>query len=72
MAADVARQMVEAHAARPRGAPAPELVPDMSRVYPGTSVEPEHLKRLIDEQDIVHWIEAQFTDLLALTTGGSL
>jgi hypothetical protein len=45
----MARQMVEAHAARPRSAPAPEFVPDMSRVYPGTTVEPEHLKRLIDD-----------------------
>ena len=46
----VARNMVESHANRPPGgAPAPELVPDMSRVYPGTSVEPETLKRLIDD-----------------------
>jgi hypothetical protein len=46
----MARQMVEAHAARPSGgAPAPEFIPDMSRVYPGTSVEPEHLRRLIDD-----------------------
>jgi hypothetical protein len=45
----IAREMVEAHAGKPRGVPAPEFVPDMSRVYPGTSVEPEHLKRLIDD-----------------------
>ena len=46
----IARNMVEAHANRaPGGAPAPELVPDMSRVYPGTSVEPEILRRLIDD-----------------------
>ena len=46
----VAREMVEAHAARTRAAPAaPELVPDMERVYPGTAVEPEHLRRLIDD-----------------------
>lgn len=48
----MARQMVEAHAARPKDAPAPETMPDMSRVYPGTSVEPEGLKRLIDESFI--------------------
>jgi hypothetical protein len=46
----MARQMVEAHAARRAdSAPAPEFIPDMSRVYPGTSVEPETLKRLIDD-----------------------
>lgn len=45
----MARQMVESQMARARAAPAPELVPEMSRVYPGTSVEPEHLRRLIDD-----------------------
>jgi len=45
----IAREIVESHAARPRAAPVPEFVPDMSRVYPGTSVEPEHLRRLIDD-----------------------
>jgi hypothetical protein len=46
----IARQMVEAHAALPASARvAPEVMPDMSRVYPGTSVEPEALKRLIDD-----------------------
>ena len=45
----VARHMIEAHMARTPAAPAPELVPDMSLVYPGTSVEPEHLRRLIDD-----------------------
>jgi len=45
----VARQMVESHVARSRAAPAPELVPETSRAYPGTSVEPEHLRRLIDD-----------------------
>ena len=45
----IARHMIEAHAARTPAAPAPELVPDISRVYPGTSVEPEHLRRLIDD-----------------------
>ena len=46
----IARQIVEAHAARPADrSPAPEAMPDMSQVYPGTAVEPEHLKRLIDD-----------------------
>ena len=43
----MARDMVEAHAAKAR--PALEYVPDMSRVYAGTIVEPEHLRRLIDD-----------------------
>jgi hypothetical protein len=43
----VARDMVEKQAERTRAAPA--FIPDMSRVYPGTSVEPEHLKQLIDD-----------------------
>lgn len=45
----VARDMVEKQAARTRAAPVPEFMPDMSRVYPGTAVEPEHLKQLIDD-----------------------
>jgi hypothetical protein len=45
----IAREMVESHATKSRGTPAPEFVPDLSRVYPGTSVEPDHLKRLIDD-----------------------
>lgn len=44
-----ARNLVESHVARSRDAPAPELVPEMARVYPGTSVEPDHLRRLIDD-----------------------
>jgi hypothetical protein len=44
-----ARNLVEAHAARLHAAPAPELVPDLARVYPGTAVEPEYLQRLIDD-----------------------
>ena len=43
----IARDMAEAHAAKAR--PAPEYVPDLARVYPGTMVEPEHLRRLIDD-----------------------
>lgn len=54
----VAREMVESHAARTRAAPAPELVPDMERVYPGTAVEPEHLRRLIDDS-FLYLTEAQ-------------
>jgi len=45
----VARDMVEAQATRSRNTPAPEYVPDISKVYPGTTVEPEHLRRLIDD-----------------------
>ena len=30
------------------------------------------LKQLVEEQDIVHWLEAQFRDLLSLTTRGSV
>ena len=45
----IARDMIVEHANRPRGAPAPEYVPDMERVYKGTIVEPDHLRRLIDD-----------------------
>ena len=45
----IAREMVESHANRPRGGAAPELVPDMALVYPGTLVEPDHLRRLIND-----------------------
>ena len=45
----IAREMIESHIAKSRGAPAPEFMPDMARVYPGTSVEPDHLRRLIDD-----------------------
>jgi hypothetical protein len=45
----IARDMVLEHANRPRTA-APEVpLPDFGRVYPGTSVEPEVLRRLIDD-----------------------
>ena len=45
----IAREMVIAHATNPR--PAQPEVPliDVTRVYPGTSVEPETLRRLIDD-----------------------
>jgi len=47
----IAREMVESHIAKGHRPPAPELefVPNMAMVYPGTSVEPEHLRRLIDD-----------------------
>jgi hypothetical protein len=47
----IARDMVEAHAAKGIRPPAPdaEFVPDMSQVYPGTSVEPKYLRQLIDD-----------------------
>ena len=44
----MARDIIEAHAARTPAAPAVE-VPDMSQVYPGTSVEPKVLRQLIDD-----------------------
>ncbi len=47
----IAREMVADHASSPRrpaAAPEPPM-PDWSRAYPGTSVEPEHLRRLIDD-----------------------
>ena len=45
----IAREMVESHAAKRGAAPVPEFVPDMAKVYPGTSVEPDHLRRLIHD-----------------------
>lgn len=44
----IARDMIVEHASKPR-VPAPEYVPDMERVYKGTIVEPEHLRRIIDD-----------------------
>jgi len=44
----IARDMIVEHATRPR-LPAPEYVPDMERVYKGTIVEPDHMRRLIDD-----------------------
>ena len=44
----VARDMIIEHANRPR-LPVPEYVPDMKRVYKGTIVEPDHMRRLIDD-----------------------
>ena len=46
----IAREMVVRHANAPRGSAEPVLpIPDLSKVYPGTSVEPEVLRRLIDD-----------------------
>lgn len=44
----IARDMIIEHATRPR-VPAPEYVPDPERVYKGTIVEPDHIRRLIDD-----------------------
>ena len=44
-----ARNLIESNIARSRGAPAAESVPELARVYPGTTVEPDHLRRLIDD-----------------------
>src|SRR5262245_40990770 len=45
----IARQIVESHAARPPGAVDPLPLPDMAQVYPGTTVEPAHVRNLIDD-----------------------
>lgn len=46
----IAREMITDHATSPRGKAEPErFIPDLAKVYPGTSVEPEHLRRLIDD-----------------------
>jgi hypothetical protein len=44
----IAREMVINHAVGPKAPPA-EPLPDFAKVYPGTSVEPEVLRRLIDD-----------------------
>jgi len=44
----IARDMIVEHANRPK-TPAPEYVPDLERVYKGTIVEPDHLRRVIDD-----------------------
>lgn len=45
----IARDMITNHAAA-RNLPRPaDPMPDFGKVYPGTSVEPEHLRRLIDD-----------------------
>jgi len=49
----IARDMIVEHGEKrlpgAAPAPAPEYVPDMALVYKGTVVEPDHLRRLIDD-----------------------
>ena len=45
----VAREMVTNHATAPRPAQPEVPLPDITKVYPGTSVEPDTLRRLIDD-----------------------
>ena len=44
----IAREMVVTHATTPAGARVVDL-PDLSRAYPGTTVEPDHMRRLIND-----------------------
>ena len=44
----MARNLIENHAARAPAANAAPM-PEVSRVYPGTTVEPDQLRRLIDD-----------------------
>ena len=45
----IAREMIEAQAAKPRNVPAPQIAPIAGPVYQGTTVEPEQLRRMIDD-----------------------
>ena len=46
----IARDMVVDHAQKPDREKLPEVqLPDMSNVYPGTSIEPDHIRRLIND-----------------------
>jgi hypothetical protein len=46
----IARQMVIQHAQKPDSEKRLEVeIPDMGKYYPGTLVEPEHIRRLIEE-----------------------
>jgi hypothetical protein len=46
----IARDMIIDHATAPKGANEPEQpMPDLANVYPGTAVEPQVLRRLIDD-----------------------
>ena len=45
----IARDMVISHANNPNRNVVAEPLPDFTRVYPGTSVEPEVLRQLIDD-----------------------
>jgi hypothetical protein len=48
----MAREMIERQAGEPAARPLPYLgsnLPEMPKVYPGTMVEPQHLRSLIDD-----------------------
>lgn len=45
----MARDIVTSHANDPRSKVAAIPLPDMGKVYPGTTVEPDHIRRLIDD-----------------------
>lgn len=61
----MAREVIEAQAAKARRAsPAPEPAQDSTRAYPGTSVDPEHLRRLIDDS-FVYLGDAQRKEIFA-------
>jgi len=60
----VARDMIEAQVTKSRNAPAQAYVPDMALVYPGTTVEPDHLRRLIDDS-FTYLSDAQRKEIFA-------
>lgn len=43
------RELIESHVAAREAAPSAAAVPETSDTYPGTTVRPEHLRRLIDD-----------------------
>jgi hypothetical protein len=45
----IARDMVISHVAKSSLTPALQPAPEVANVYPGTAVEPDHLRRLIDD-----------------------
>ena len=45
----IARDMIITHAQRPRDPNEPVALPVMAKVYPGTTVPPEYMRRIIDE-----------------------
>jgi hypothetical protein len=45
----IAREMVTNHATAPRQPRPAFVLPDLSKVYPGTSVEPDQIRKMIDE-----------------------
>jgi hypothetical protein len=62
----IARDMVDSHVASGARPPAPEaeFAPNMANVYPGTSVDPDHLRRLIDDS-FVYLSAAQRKEIFA-------